>query len=230
MDNFGLAIMDVNIFSFFMQMGLAVKCVIILLLVFSIFSWSIIVQKIVNFIMIRRNFREFEQLFWSGQSLESLCKLLKDKNNVGLAAIFMSAMCERKKSYEKGARSSIGMQDRIDRMMDVAIARELEDITERLSFLGTMSSVGLLVGLLGTVLGMVGFFQNIAGTHANIIFFIPEIIESLMSIILGLCVSIPSSIAYNKFMEDAKKFSVQMEGFSDEFSAILSRQTEGHVP
>ncbi|QTP64410.1 MotA/TolQ/ExbB proton channel family protein [Candidatus Liberibacter africanus] len=212
-----------------MQIGFAVKCIIILLLIFSIYSWSIIVQKSVNFIMIRRNFREFEKLFWSGQSLEALCKLLKDRQNIGLAAIFMSAMGEWKKSYEKGARSPIGMQDRIDRMMDVAIARELEDITERLSFLGNISSSSLLIGILGAVLGMMGFFESIAGYHPNIAVAVPRIIESLICILFGLCVSIPSSIAYNKFMADSRKCSVQMEGFADEFSAILSRQTENNI-
>ncbi|WP_333948105.1 MotA/TolQ/ExbB proton channel family protein [Candidatus Liberibacter brunswickensis] len=218
--------MDVSIFSFFMQMGLAVKCIIILLFICSIYSWSIIIQKSVSFIIMRRHFREFEKLFWSGQSLDALCKLLKDNHNVGLATIFMSAMSEWKKSCEKGARSPIGMQDRIDRMMDVAIARELEYIIGRLSFLENISSVGLLIGILGSVLGMMSFVQSIAEHHSNMVVSMPGIIEALISIFLGLCVSIPSSIAYSKFMADSKKFSVQMEGFADEFSAILSRQTE----
>ncbi|ASK53265.1 MotA/TolQ/ExbB proton channel family protein [Candidatus Liberibacter asiaticus] len=221
--------MDISIFALFMQMGLAVKCIITLLFIFSILSWSVIIQKSVNFITLRRQFREFEQLFWSGQSLETVCKSLKNHHNIGLAAIFMSAMSEWKKSCDKGARSPIGIQDRIDRMMDVAIARELEEITEKLSFLGSMSSAGLLVGILGAVLGMMGFFQSIAGYYSNNVVSIPGIIESLISILLGLCVSIPSSIAYNKFIEDSKKFAMQMEGFANEFSAILSRQTEGNI-
>ncbi|MBL0849228.1 MAG: biopolymer transporter ExbB [Candidatus Liberibacter ctenarytainae] len=231
MNNIGVSVMDVNIFSFFMHTGWMMKCIIILLCVFSFWTWGIIIQKSLNFVVMRRQFRDFEQLFWSGQSLEALCQLFKNRQNSGLSAIFMSAMCEWKKSFEKGVRSTSGVQDRIDRMMNVTIARELEKIMERLDTLATLSSIGVLVGLVGTVLGIMSALHDIAGTQFTgaAAIFAPGIIESLISTLLGLCVTIPASIAYNKFMGDSKKFSVTMEGFANELFSILSRQIEGNM-
>ncbi|MBY7649562.1 MAG: biopolymer transporter ExbB [Candidatus Liberibacter europaeus] len=227
MNNTDLSVVNLNIFSFFMQTGISIKCIIILLILFSIVTWSIIIQKTFGFVMIRRNFTDFEHLFWSGQSLEELYKLLIDRNNIGLAAIFISAMREWKKSLEKGSRSFEGIQDRIDRMMNVAIAREFENIIDQLSTLSIISSVGLLIGLLGTVLGIMDSLQMVMEhKHAGIAVISTGLIGSLISMIIGLFVSIPSSVAYNKFTEDSRKLLVQMEGFADEFSAIISRQIE----
>ncbi|AHA28160.1 MotA/TolQ/ExbB proton channel family protein [Candidatus Liberibacter americanus] len=230
MSSAALDIVDVNIFSLFIQTGIAIKFIIILLIFLSIFSWSIIIEKVLKFAIIRQKSKEFDQIFWSGQSLEELYKLLIDRKNIGSALIFISAMCEWKKSFEKGACSHDGgVQGRIDRMMNVAISRELEDIVDKLGILSAIASISFLIGLLGIVLGLINSLQIIAAYRfTSIVVVLPEITGALISIMLGLLVSITSTFAYNILMENVRKFSVQMEEFADEFYTILSRQIKGN--
>ncbi|MFY8100116.1 MAG: protein TolQ, partial [Allorhizobium sp.] len=180
-----------------------------------------------SFARARRQFDQFEQVFWSGQSLEELYRTLAERNNTGLAAIFVAAMREWKKSFERGARSPIGLQMRIDRAMDVTMARESEALESRLSSLATIGSAGPFIGLFGTVIGIMTSFQAIAGSNnASLAVVAPGIAEALLATAIGLIAAIPAVIAYNKFSGEAGKLSSRMEGFADEFSAILSRQID----
>ncbi|MGO7162399.1 protein TolQ, partial [Rhizobium johnstonii] len=128
MEQVGLAAAttDVSLWSLFMQAGIVVKLVMLGLIAASVWTWAIVIDKYLAYGRARRQFDKFEQVFWSGQSLEELYRSLSERNNTGLAAIFVAAMREWKKSFERGARSPIGLQMRIDRAMDVTLARETE--------------------------------------------------------------------------------------------------------
>ncbi len=218
---------DITLWSLFMQAGLVVKLVMIGLLAASVWTWAIVIDKYLSFARARRQFDHFEQVFWSGQSLEELYRTLSERNNTGLGAIFVAAMREWKKSFERGARSPIGLQMRIDRAMDVTLARESEHLTARLGSLATIGSAGPFIGLFGTVVGIMTSFQAIAGSKStNLAVVAPGIAEALLATAIGLVAAIPAVIAYNKFSADAGKLSGRMEGFADEFSAILSRQID----
>ncbi|NLR99718.1 protein TolQ [Rhizobium sp. P38BS-XIX] len=218
---------DITLWSLFMQAGLVVKLVMIGLLAASVWTWAIVIDKYLNFARARRQFDHFEQVFWSGQSLEELYRTLSERNNTGLSAIFVAAMREWKKSFERGARSPIGLQMRIDRAMDVTLARESEHLVARLASLATIGSAGPFIGLFGTVVGIMTSFQAIAGSKStNLAVVAPGIAEALLATAIGLVAAIPAVIAYNKFSGDAGKLSARMEGFADEFSAILSRQID----
>lgn len=135
--------------------------------------------------------------------------------------------CANGKSFERGARSPIGLQMRIDRAMDVTMARESEQYEARLGSLATIGSAGPFIGLFGTVVGIMTSFQAIAGSKStNLAVVAPGIAEALLATAIGLVAAIPAVIAYNKFTADAHKLSARMEGFADEFSAILSRQID----
>jgi biopolymer transport protein TolQ len=217
---------DVSLWALFMQAGLIVKLVMIGLIAASVWTWAIVFDKYVSFGKAKRQFDQFEQVFWSGQ-LEELYRTLAERQNGGLAAIFVSAMREWKKSFERGARSPIGLQMRIDRAMDVTIAREGEQYEARLGSLATIGSAGPFIGLFGTVVGIMTSFQAIAGSKStNLAVVAPGIAEALLATAIGLVAAIPAVIAYNKFTADAHKLSARMEGFADEFSAILSRQID----
>ncbi len=123
-----------------MQANWVVKLVMLGLLFASIWTWAIIVDKTIAYGRARRAIDRFEQTFWSGQSLEELYRNLGERRTTGMASIFMAAMREWKKSFEKGARSPIGLQMRIDKAMDVALARESEKLDSRLGFLATIGS------------------------------------------------------------------------------------------
>ncbi|PST19764.1 protein TolQ [Rhizobium sp. JAB6] len=218
---------DITLWSLFMQAGLVVKLVMIGLLAASVWTWAIVIDKYLSYARARRQFDHFEQVFWSGQSLEELYRTLSERNNTGLSAIFVAAMREWKKSFERGARSPIGLQMRIDRAMDVTLARESEHLTARLGSLATIGSAGPFIGLFGTVVGIMTSFQAIAGSKStNLAVVAPGIAEALLATAIGLVAAIPAVIAYNKFSADAGKLSGRMEGFADEFSAILSRQID----
>lgn len=218
---------DVSLWGLFMQAGLIVKLVMIGLVAASVWTWAIVIDKYVSYARARRQFDQFEQVFWSGQSLEELYRTLAERSNTGLAAIFVAAMREWKKSFERGARSPIGLQMRIDRAMDVTMARESEALESRLSSLATIGSAGPFIGLFGTVIGIMTSFQAIAGSNnASLAVVAPGIAEALLATAIGLIAAIPAVIAYNKFSGEAGKLASRMEGFADEFSAILSRQID----
>ncbi|MCO6185102.1 protein TolQ [Rhizobium sp. L1K21] len=228
MEQVGLAaVSEVSLWSLFIQAGFVVKLVMVGLLAASVWTWAIVVNKWMVFNKARRQFDQFEQVFWSGQSLEELYRTLSERSPGGMGAIFVSAMREWKKSFERGARSPIGLQMRIDRAMDVTLARESEGFEAKLSSLATIGSAAPFVGLFGTVVGIMTSFQSIAGSKStNLAVVAPGIAEALLATAIGLVAAIPAVIAYNKFSGDAAKLNARMEAFADEFSAILSRQID----
>jgi biopolymer transport protein TolQ len=169
----------------------------------------------------------FEQAFWSGQSLEELYKSLSARPNHSMAALFVAAMREWKRSLESQARSFAGLQMRIEKVMDVTIAREVERLERRLLVLATVGSAGPFIGLLGTVWGIMTSFRAIAGQQSTSLAVVaPGIAEALFATAIGLIAAIPATIFYNKFAAEVNKQAQRLEGFADEFSAILSRQID----
>jgi biopolymer transport protein TolQ len=219
-----------SIWALFMQAGWVVKLVMIGLLGASIWTWAIIIDKLVSYGRMRLALNRFEQVFWSGQSLEDLYRTLADRKTTGMGAIFVAAMREWKKSFEKGAKSALALQTRIDKAMDLALTREMEKLEGRLGFLATTGSAAPFIGLFGTVIGIMTSFQAIAASkNTSLSVVAPGIAEALLATAIGLLAAIPAVIAYNKLSSDANKIGMRMEGFADEFSAILSRQIDEKV-
>ena len=200
---------------------------IIGLLLASIWTWAIIVDKSMLYGRARREMNRFERLFWSGQSLEELYQQMSDRPAIGLGAVFVAAMKEWKRSHEQNAASFIGMQARLEKVLDVAISRESETLEKRLGFLATVGSASPFIGLFGTVWGIMNAFTAIAASSStNLAVVAGPIAEALFATALGLLAAIPAVIAYNKLSSDANKLIGRLEGFADEFSTILSRQLE----
>jgi biopolymer transport protein TolQ len=221
---------DLSILALFLQAHIIVKAVIIGLLLASVWSWAIIVDKVLLYGRTRRQMDRFEKVFWSGQSLEELYRSLTGKTPTGMAAVFVAAMREWKRSFEAGARSPLGLQTRIDKVLDVTIDRETERLERSLLFLATVGSAAPFIGLFGTVWGIMTSFQAIAASKNTALAVVaPGIAEALLATALGLLAAIPAVIAYNKLSSDAGKISSRLEGFADEFSAILSRQVDERV-
>ncbi|MEO8667759.1 MAG: protein TolQ [Bauldia sp.] len=221
---------DISLISLFEQAHLIVKIVIIGLLLSSVWTWAIIVDKTILYSRIRRQMDRFEKLFWSGQSLEELYRSLSGRTPTAMASVFVAAMREWKRSFEAGARSPMGLQMRIDKVLDVTIARESERLERRLLFLATVGSSAPFIGLFGTVWGIMSSFQAIANSKNTALAVVaPGIAEALLATALGLLAAIPAVVAYNKLSNDAGKIGQRLEGFADEFSAILSRQVDERV-
>lgn len=222
---------DHSIWALFWQAGWIVKLVMIGLIAASVWTWAIIIDKIMAYTRARVALDRFEEVFWSGQSLEELYRSLAERKTTGTGAVFVAAMREWKKSFEKGVKSPISLQNRIDKAMDLALAREMERLENRLGFLASVGSAAPFIGLFGTVVGIMTSFQAIAASGAtNLAVVAPGIAEALLATALGLLAAIPATIAYNKLSGDAGKIGSRMEGFADEFSAILSRQIDEKLP
>jgi len=218
---------NISLVTLFLQAHIVVKIVIIGLLAASVWTWAIIVDKTLLYGRVRRQMDRFDKVFWSGQSLEELYRSLAGRAPTASASVFVAAMREWKRSFESGARSPIGLQTRIDKVLDVTIGRETERLERRLLFLATVGSSAPFVGLFGTVWGIMSSFQAIAASKNTALAVVaPGIAEALLATALGLLAAIPAVIAYNKLSNDAGKIGQRLESFADEFSAILSRQVD----
>ncbi len=223
----GLSSSELSLFSLFWQAHWIVKAVMIGLILCSIWVWAIAIDKTFLYARMRRAMDRFEQAFWSGQSLEELYRNLSAKPSHSMAALFVAAMREWKRSLEGQARSFAGLQMRIEKVMDVTISREVERLERRLLVLATVGSAGPFIGLFGTVWGIMTSFQSIAASkNTSLAVVAPGIAEALFATAIGLIAAIPATIFYNKFASEVNKHAQRLEGFADEFAAILSRQID----
>ncbi|WP_407049925.1 protein TolQ [Methyloraptor flagellatus] len=218
---------SLSLLHLFWNAHIVVKIVIIGLGSASVWCWAILVDKLILYTRTRRQMDAFEQVFWSGQSLEELYRTLSSRNNHGMAALFVAAMREWKRSHENGRPAIASLQQRIDKVMDVTIAREVERLQSRLLVLATIGSSSPFIGLFGTVWGIMTAFQGIAASkNTSLAVVAPGIAEALFATAVGLVAAIPAVIAYNKLTSDAGALGARLETFADEFSAILSRQID----
>jgi len=218
---------DLSIFTLFWQAHWIVKLVMIGLLAASIWVWAIVVDKTILYRRTRQAMDSFENAFWSGQSLEELYRTLSAKPTYSMGALFVAAMREWKRSFEGHAKSFAGLQMRVEKVMSVSIAREIERLEKRLLVLATVGSAGPFIGLFGTVWGIMTSFQSIAASkNTSLAVVAPGIAEALFATAIGLAAAIPATIFYNKFSSEVNKQAQRLEGFADEFAAILSRQID----
>jgi biopolymer transport protein TolQ len=218
---------DLSIWGLFWSAHIVVKIVMVGLLVSSIWVWAIVVDKTLLYMRTRKAMDRFEQTFWSGQSLEELYRTQSARPAHSMAALFVAAMREWKRSFEGTSRAIGGLQMRIEKVMDVTIAREIERLERRLLVLATVGSAGPFIGLFGTVWGIMTSFQSIAASkNTSLAVVAPGIAEALFATAIGLVAAIPATIFYNKFVSEVNKQAQRLEGFADEFAAILSRQID----
>ena len=221
---------SMSVWGMFQNSDAFMKILIIILLLASVWSWAIIIEKWRIFKRIRQRSASFERQFWSGGSLDTLFNELKDKPTDPLSSIFVSAMKEWKRSmrlHKDGSFKGVNLQERIEKVMQITIEREVENLNNRLIFLASTGSVAPLAGLFGTVWGIMSSFQAIGVTkNTNISAVAPGVAEALLTTAVGLIAAIPAVVAYNKFANDIDRYTNKMETFAGELEAIISRQIE----
>jgi biopolymer transport protein TolQ len=221
---------DMSFWALFWQAHIVVKLVMMGLLGASVWSWAIIVDKTMLFRKSRADMDQFEDTFWSGQSLEELYRNLSQAEPQGMGAVFVAAMREWKRSLENGGRSIASLSQRIDKVIDVTIQREAERLESKLLVLSTIASSAPFIGLFGTVWGIMHSFTAIAvSKNSSLAVVAPGIAEALFATAIGLFAAIPALMAYNKLQAEAAKAQGRLEAFADEFSAFLSRQIDGRM-
>ena len=218
---------DFSILALFARATLIVKIVMILLIVASFWSWAIIIQKFIGFRVVRRASMAFDKAFWSGEPLDELFEKMGPDPAGPSERIFAAGMLEWRRSHRNDGGLIAGAQARIDRSMDVAIAKQAEGLNRGLTFLATVGSTSPFIGLFGTGWGIKSAFEQIAiSQNTNLAVVAPGIAEALMATGLGLLAAIPAVVFYNKLSSDSDGIVGGYEAFADEFSTILSRQLD----
>lgn len=224
--------MDFSIMSLFMRADIVVKGVILMLLLASMWCWAIIFQKVFSLRRLNKTSDQFEQEFWSGQSLDLLYDRVNNQPSDPMSSVFVAAMREwRRTPVVKGTNGKraahVGLAERIDRVMQITLSREMERMERYMTFLATTGSTAPFIGLFGTVWGIMNSFQSIAlAKNTSLAVVAPGIAEALFATALGLLAAIPAVIAYNKLNRDLDRYVVRLNSFSGEFAAILSRELE----
>ena len=218
---------DFSLWALFARATITVKLVMILLIVASFWSWSIIIQKLISFRKARAEADRFDRAFWSGEPLDGLFEQIGTEPSGQSEKVFAAGMIEWRRSHKPDGGWIMGAQARIDRSMDVAIAKEAEGLQKGLPILATVGSTAPFVGLFGTVVGIMNAFVEIAQQqNTNLAVVAPGIAEALLATGLGLLAAIPAVIFYNKLSADGDRIIAGYEAFADEFSTILSRQLD----
>jgi biopolymer transport protein TolQ len=220
----------VSIIDMFMRADPLVKGVFIVLLLASIWSWVIIINKGLALSALERKAGRFEKVFWSGKSLDELFQQFAGTNDHPLTAVFVSGVREWRRAFEHGAPGLAvlsGTKDRVEKAMSVTISRETDAIEKSLGFLATVASTSPFVGLFGTVWGIMNSFTAIAGMHnTSLAVVAPGIAEALFATAMGLLAAIPAAVFYNRYVNEVGRYANRLYAFSDELSAILSRQLD----
>ncbi len=217
---------QITVLTLFLQADPVVKGVMLILAVASIWSWAIAVEKWLQFGELEQNARKFEREFWSGRSLDDM-EDRGERPREALARVYAAASREWREARRTGTAGENAqlMLDRVDRLMQAQVARELGRASRNMGVLATVGASAPFIGLFGTVWGIMNAFTNIAAQQqTNLAVVAPGIAEALFATALGLVAAIPAVIFYNKFTGDLDRFGDRLDTFSDEVAARLSRR------
>lgn len=224
---------DLSIWSLFWRADLVVKAIILVLLFASVWCWAIIFEKLFRLRRLNNQANAFESEFWSGGAIDDLYDRIGAQPQDPMAAVFVAAMREWRRAMSRGGAeerpTSAGLQDRIDRVMQITANRELERVERYMTFLASTGSTAPFIGLFGTVWGIMNSFQAIGiSKNTSLAVVAPGIAEALFATALGLLAAIPAVLAYNLLSRELDRYAGRLNSFSEEFLAILSRQKEEH--
>ncbi|MCK9295814.1 MAG: protein TolQ [Desulfobulbaceae bacterium] len=222
---------EVNIFAMFWNAGLVVKFVMLLLMFFSIMSWTIVFQKFLLFKKVHSESRVFLDNFWRSKNLAEAYKTALETSLCPEAAIFRSGYAELQKIGKKKSAEEMqtlemrlaGMNN-LKRVLQKAVGRESFQLSKSLSFLATAGSSTPFIGLFGTVWGIMASFKEIgARGSASLAVVAPGISEALVATAAGLAVAIPAVIFYNFYSNQIDTFEGKMESFTADFLNLVER-------
>jgi len=210
---------DFSLVNLFLRADIIVKSVIIILILASIYSWALIIEKYRLFKRIEKSSAIFEEKFWNSKSAESFYNNLPNKINDPMATIFRSAMSELIKSKSKNSATQTA---RVTRILEISTDKEIQSIEKNFIFLATIGSTAPFIGLFGTVWGIMNSFQSIAiSRNTSLAIVAPGIAEALFATALGLLAAVPAVVAYNKFNNESKLYGLRIDNFSKKFLSIM---------
>ncbi len=208
---------DFSLLSLFFRADIVVKSVIVILIVCSIYSWAVIIEKFRLFKKINKSSEDFEEKFWNSKSAETFYNNLPSNIQDPMALVFQNAM---EGLLKKKSRSNLS--ERMTALLENGIEKQMDKIDKGFTFLATVGSTAPFIGLFGTVWGIMNSFQSIAiSRNTSLAIVAPGIAEALFATALGLLAAIPAVVAYNKFNTESKKYSLRLENFSKRFLTII---------
>ena len=214
---------DLSILSLFFRADPVVKLVMLGLLASSIWSWSIIINKIKKIKNLNSVTKKFEDIFWSSNSLEDLYSKTESKNDNAMISVFNKAMIEWLRI--RGTKLKDQMESRLNNVLVSSINNEMTKLEKNMIFLASLGSAGPFVGLFGTVWGIMNSFQAIGVTkNTSLAVVAPGIAEALFATALGLVAAIPAVIAFNKISSVLDTYSLRLETFAQEFVSRVTRK------
>ena len=217
---------DISVLNLFLEAGLVVKIVMLLLFIASILSWIVIVERYNFFNKIKNLNSNFLQKFWNGEDLDKLYKeISRDESMYGAMSLFKNSFDEYKSMNFDQNNNELDLES-INRTMRVSIASDEEEMNKHLPFLANVGSVSPYVGLLGTVWGIMTSFQGLSdATQATINAVAPGISEALIATGMGLFAAIPAVVAFNKFTSESETISQSTLIFAEELASIFYKQS-----
>ena len=220
---------QLSLIDLVLNASLTVQAVMALLLMASVTSWFMIVQRVIYFANVSAEMHSFEEQFWSGTNVAALYKEGADRaaagECLGMERIFRAGFKEFSRLAKQSGLDSDAIMEGTQRAMRVALSREEEQLELHLPFLATVGSTSPYVGLFGTVWGIMNSFRGLANsTQATLATVAPGISEALVATAMGLFAAIPAVMAYNRFAAKVDITINRYEAFSDEFYGILHRQ------
>ena len=223
-----LTVDQFTMMSMFLRADLVVKSVMVMLVLASIWCWAIIFEKLLTVRRLNKRSDEFEQAFWSGKSLDDLFDKVSSNPRDPMSAVFAAAMREwRRVSGNTSENFKVGLAERIERVMQITVNREMDRAEKYMTFLATTGATAPFVGLFGTVWGIMHSFQSIAiSSNSSLAVVAPGIAEALFATALGLLAAIPAVVAFNKLNRDLDRYAGRLDSFAGEFAAILSREMD----
>src|SRR4051812_13509453 len=217
-----------NFITLFIQAHWVVKLVMLGLGGASLWSWTVIFDKAFRFHGLNREAEKFEDAVASGKSLEEVAAAAGERPRHALPRMLQGALREWREARAKGLATDTQaafLIQRIDRVLDAAIARESARVEEGLSSLAIVATSSPFIGLFGTVWGIMNSFQAIAiQKNTSLAVVAPHIAEALFATAIGLLAAIPAYIAFNRFSADAAKFAGRLEGFADDLATAIQRR------
>jgi len=214
-----------TILSLILAASPLVQLIMLLLLIASIWSWSVIFTKLFDFRKLRVEAAYFEERFAVGSDLNKLYKSIQHSDQpLGMERIFTAGFREfvRLKNKDLDRNSVL---DGTNRVMRIVVNRETDKLETWLSFLATVGSTSPYIGLFGTVWGIMNSFRALSlASNATLAMVAPGISEALIATAMGLFAAIPGVIFYNRFVSETERLVSKYETFAEEFSAILQHQ------
>ena len=218
---------DISVLNLFLDAGLVVKTVMIILLIASLLTWIVIVERYNFYKKIKLINDSFLDRFWSGEDLNTLYSELENHEGPLFSSlgVFKSAFKEFLQISKNKEITELDLEG-INRCMRVAIASDEEEMNKHLPFLANVGSVSPYIGLLGTVWGIMTSFQGLSdATQATINAVAPGISEALVATAMGLFAAIPAVIAFNKYTSELETMSQSTLIFSEELASIFYKQS-----